>query len=591
MSQHHLPRIPARLDHRLRSAGQGAVLQTGLRSQGASPLTKTSAGGALLYPSSTAMREPPTDPLLASVIAGRYRLDQRIATTDISVVYRASDTRNDNLYAVKILHAAREEVAKRCLREAEAMARVSNPHVVEAFANGILPTRNVYIVMEFLDGESLSELLDREGALPWPRVIRLARQIAEAVAATHAEGLIHRDIKPGNCMRITRGDDLDFIKLLDFGISKNVDARFPTLTTEGAVLGTPAYMAPELTATGQPEIRSDVYSFGVTLYQLLTGTLPFAGETLVDFYYHHTYTPLTPPSQRGAVSLPRELEDLVLRAMDKKPSERFPSMVAMIEVLDALMPTGERPPPLDIRPRSTTEAHPSASAAPKAPSTADIETVTSARPYGKGGPETRHRDPQSRADGEDPTPESNADLRDGTPMPFATTMTAATPSMSGSARGLHKGRETPLPPATILLRAVLLVTMIGLFWGAWRLLEPPPGAHLEPIPVADGIWVNSPPPLRPLPTQVALKLRATPSDAINPALPGAVVAPSELPQYEASDPSKEKPDSTETASDAAAKQEKPAMPAKVTPPAVEPAVAPLDEPLSAFSRRDATRRS
>ncbi len=574
MSQ-HLPGISSQLDlHRVLSAGRACAL--------ASPSTKTSAGEALLYPVSTAMIEPPTDPLLASVIADRYRLDQRIATTDISVVYRASDTRDGSLCAVKILHAAREEVAKRCLREAEAMARISNPHVVEALANGLLPSRNVYIVMEFLAGESLSAMLERDGALPWPRAIRLARQIAEAVAATHAEGIIHRDIKPSNCMRIARDGDPDFIKLLDFGISKNVDARFPTLTTEGTVLGTPAYMAPELTATGKPEITSDVYSFGATLYQLLTGTLPFAGETIVDFYYHHSYTPLIPPSQRGAVNLPSELENLVLRAMAKDPSERFPSMSAMIEVLDALMPTGERPPPLDIHLRSIhSNAAPSALVSPRESSTADIETVTSARL-------SRASNVEERADESDETPGHHVDLQDGTPMPFATTMTAATPGMSGAAPALRKDRETPLPRAALLLRAVLLATMVGLFWGAWTLLEPPPSAQIDPAPVAGGIWVSAPAPLRPLPGPVALNLANTAPSADTPALAEAVAVP-EIAANEPSDPIEKKPDPLEPTSDV--NQEKPAMPAAVIPPAPEPAVAPPDDALSAFSRRDATRRS
>ena len=532
--------------------------------------------------------EPPTDPLLASVIAGRYRLDLRIATTDISVVYRASDTHDGSLCAVKILHAAREEVAKRCLREAEAMARVSNPHVVEAFAHGILPSRNVYIVMEFLAGESLSAMIERDGALPWARAVRVARQIAEAVAATHAEGIIHRDIKPSNCMRIERDGDPDFIKLLDFGISKNVDARFPTLTTEGAVLGTPAYMAPELTATGQPEITSDIYSFGVTLYQLLTGTLPFAGETLVDFYYHHSYTPLIPPSQRGAVNLPSELEALVLRSMAKEPSERFPSMAAMITVLDALMPTSERPPPLEARLRSSEGADvclsPLADSS-KPASAADIETLTSAR-RSRGDSETRERSSLRRAGDGDETP-GHSDLHDGTPMPFATTMTAVTPGMSGAAPAVHKERETPLPLAVLLLRGVLLAAMLGFFWIAWGLLAPLPSASIKPTLVAEGIWVSAPAPLRPLPGRVALNLPSTSAD--KPVLPKVVAATPELTPSDPSDPSD--PGVPTEVKPGGTVQEDRAIAAEVIPSASEPAPPPLDEALSPFSRRDATRRS
>ncbi|MCA9662827.1 MAG: serine/threonine protein kinase, partial [Myxococcales bacterium] len=405
------------------------------------------------------------DPLIGSVIAERYRLDRRIASTDISVVYEAADLRAEapgeapgeaaeRRCAVKILHAAREDVAARCIREAEAMARVANAHVVEALDHGILPSRNVFIAMEFLDGESLSATLEREGPLPWRRVVHLGRQIAEAAAATHAEGIIHRDIKPGNCMRIDRDGDPDFVKLLDFGISRNLDARFPTLTAQGAVLGTPAYMAPELTATGEPSIASDIYSFGATLYQLLTGSLPFTGETLVDYYYHHCYTPLTPPSQRAPEALPEGLEALVLRAMSKAPEGRFPSMIAAIDALDALLPTGERPPPVQV-PERVAPARSSGSL--------EAETITSATPRPAEEVDSSDVDTNVRSPGGlDETPVHETELGDGTPLPFAATRTAATPGMSMPARSSVRG-ELLLPRSGLLIRGAVLAALVGLF--------------------------------------------------------------------------------------------------------------------------------
>jgi len=448
------------------------------------------------------MTEPSTDPLLGSVIAGRYRLDRRIATTEISVVYRAEDISGPGVCAIKILHAARDEVAKRCLREAEAMAQVRNPHVVEALDHGLLPSRNVYIAMEYLSGENLGATLDRDGALPWRRAVRIARQVAEAVAATHAQGIIHRDIKPGNCMRITRDDDPDFIKLLDFGISKNVDARFPTLTSGGAVLGTPAYMAPELTATGKPEIASDVYSFGVLLYQLLTGVLPFTGETLVDFYYHHSYTALTPPSQRGAVDLPDELEALVLRTMAKDPAVRDPSMEAIVEVLDGLFATDERPPPLDIQRREP----PSVNALS---GSNDVETLTSAPALSVDDVDTRERAAEATPAGAlDETP-GQAEFGDGTPMPYATTMTAMAAGLAGGSRPGHRGFQTPLPMSGLALRGLVLAAMFGLFSVGWTALAPET-TQLPQGPPAEGVWVTAPPPLRPLPSRSALGLNGAP---------------------------------------------------------------------------------
>lgn len=554
---------------------------------------------SLLYSPSPAMMEPRTDPLLGSVIAGRYRLERRIAATDISVVYRAEDISDGSTCAVKILHAARDEVAKRCLREAEAMALVSNPHVVEAFGHGILPSRNVYIAMEYLAGESLSATLEREGALPWPRAVRLGRQIAEAVAATHAEGLIHRDIKPANCMRVTRDEDPDFIKLLDFGISKNVDARFPTLTAEGAVLGTPAYMAPELTATGHPEITSDIYSFGATLYQLLTGALPFAGETLVDYYYHHSYTPLIPPSQRGAVEVPAALEALVMRAMEKRPEARFQSMADVARALDALVPTGERPPPLEVRKsvRRTAESSASLAGAEASASSSEIETVTSAPALLVEDYETRERNPagpEASGDYAEETPGHGFELSDGTPMPFATTMTAATPGMSVAPYAGRRGWEAPLPASAIVLRGVVLVAMLGLFGIGWGMMRPDTVLADEAAePPADGVWVTAPAPLRPLPRRGGLDLpELAAADAPAPDLAGGVDGGGELPAAAAglAEPPESMEEAEKQAEGEAENQVEDQAEKRGPEPKPEPDPVAAEEPAP-FGRRDAAKRA
>ncbi|HRI10743.1 MAG TPA: serine/threonine-protein kinase [Nannocystaceae bacterium] len=282
--------------------------------------------------------QPQRDPLLASIVGGRYRLLQRIAATEMSLVYRAVDQTSNQRVAVKLLHASRENLAERCLREAAAMAALQSPHVVRALDFGRTDTGHVFLTMEYLAGENLAETLRREGPLPWPRVIHIGRQLCEALLATHAAGIIHRDVKPANCMRLATAQDPDFVKLLDFGISKNLDRSLPSLTGTGVVLGTPAYMAPELIATGSPTIASDIYALGATLYQLTTGALPFAGQTALDFYYHHQFSPLIAASQRLGRALPPALDDLFTIAMAKEAGQRFADIAAIRAALDALAP-------------------------------------------------------------------------------------------------------------------------------------------------------------------------------------------------------------------------------------------------------------
>ncbi|MEZ4454660.1 MAG: serine/threonine-protein kinase [Nannocystaceae bacterium] len=437
------------------------------------------------------------DPLLGSVVAGRFKLVRRLASTEMSVVYCAQGQGEEehDVVALKLLHAATDEKAERCLREARAMSRVRNPHVVQALEYGRIPGQYVFIVMEYLDGESLAETLDREGKLPWRRVVHFARQLAEALAATHAEGIIHRDIKPSNCMRVEQGGDPDFIKLLDFGISKNVDERFATKTSTGSILGTPAYMAPELSATGTPDVASDVYSLGATLYHLVTGRLPFIGETFVDYCYHHQFTPLVSPLERDPqLDLPEAFDALIVRCLAKSPADRYESVTEVVRALDLLLPTDERPSPLRLVARE--------------PSTDEIATTekpsSATQAMGLGpelgaaelrGIESATRGAMSAANSRIAATRTFRGVPSG-PSDILTPSADATPLVTEALRTAND-IEAPLPTFAVIMRAAMVACLGAVCLLAWHSLAPLEGSVGGDD--GDGLYVNAPAPLRPLP--------------------------------------------------------------------------------------------
>ena len=412
------------------------------------------------------------DPLLGTVVGGRYRLIQRIAATEMSLVYRAVDGTTRERVAVKLLHAARESLAERCLREAAAMARLASPHVVRALDFGRTDTGHVFLAMEYLAGENLAETLRREGPLPWPRALHLAVQICDALVATHAAGIIHRDVKPANCMRLSHAGDPDFVKLLDFGISKNLDRSLPTLTSDGVVLGTPAYMAPELIATGEPTVASDIYAVGATLYQLVTGALPFTGQTPLDFFYHHRFSPLVPPSLRVPDrGLPPALDRLLAAAMAKDPEQRIHGVDALRAALAALRPPAAPPPDID----DSLEIRPTL---PYVLATGDPPTPPEASPslvWGDTEPVVADGWPPALPPAQ-ATPATPFDVE----APAAVTVTA-------------EGPEAVVSWAGVVLRAAAVAVMALLFGAASVVLAPV--TWPEDLVSGEGLVVAPPPPL------------------------------------------------------------------------------------------------
>ncbi|MFC1642226.1 serine/threonine-protein kinase [Myxococcota bacterium] len=228
-----------------------------------------------------------TERLIGTVLAGRYRLAQLLGAGGMGSVYRAEHVHMRKAVAIKVLHrdmTALPEMVARFEREAIASARIEHPNVAGATDFGQLDDGSFFLVLEFVEGQSLRWVLEREGPLPPPRAAEIARQIASALAAAHGAHIVHRDLKPENVMLVSRGDGVDWIKVLDFGIAKVTVEELrdqPALTQYGSVFGTPEYMAPEQALGQTVDHRADLYALGIVLYEMLQARTPFADDDLV----------------------------------------------------------------------------------------------------------------------------------------------------------------------------------------------------------------------------------------------------------------------------------------------------------------------
>ena len=251
---------------------------------------------------------------------GRYRVRAKLGAGAFGTVYRAYDPKLDREVALKVPNPGTldsPERVERFLREAKAAAGLRHPHIVPVFDAGKVGD-HYYIASAFIDGKKLSETIDEAGT-DLERAARLTRELAEALAYAHGQGIVHRDIKPDNVML----DEEDRVHLMDFGLASRQDEA--KLTKDGSVMGTPSYMAPEQARGQQGEAKpaADQYSAGVVLYDLLTGGMPFEGPPAIVIY-NQIHTEPEPPTKRRR-EIPRDLETICLKAMAKRPEERYPS--------------------------------------------------------------------------------------------------------------------------------------------------------------------------------------------------------------------------------------------------------------------------
>jgi serine/threonine-protein kinase len=265
---------------------------------------------------------------------GAYRLTERIGAGGMGEVWRAEHQLLARPAAIKLVRPAAlgggdsgsaRTLLARFEREANATALLSSPHTVQIYDFGV-SEGSFYYVMELLEGMDLKTLVETSGPVPAERAVRFLRQACHSLADAHASGMIHRDIKPANLFTCRRGLELDFVKVLDFGLVKETESRDEDrtqLTMQGIASGTPAFMAPEM-AAGDPNLdgRADLYALGCVAYWLLTGELVFQAGTPVAMLVQHAREAPAPPSTRTELSIPRSLDELVLSCLAKSPEAR-----------------------------------------------------------------------------------------------------------------------------------------------------------------------------------------------------------------------------------------------------------------------------
>lgn len=341
---------PVNLDHTV--VGQAGFTsqpdsaRPGVSQPGVQPAASSSATP---LPAAAASAQPtgmPADPkeLVGTVIDNRYELLEYIGDGGMSVVFKGRHRMMNKICAVKMLHAHLSEnptLLQRFQQEARTAAQMDHQNIVSThdfgLANGIF-----YLVMDFVNGQSLYDLVADEGPLPVQRCVPILLQICEALHHAHESGVLHRDLKPSNVMLVKQGDEADFVKLVDFGLAKLVEEKSEgkgqvgsmTLTQAGEFVGSPLYMSPEQIRNHKVDARSDMYSWGCLAYECLTGNPPFGGETVVDVILQQMTA--LPPSFLEAnpdIVVPPELETMIMKTLEKDPKERPASMFTLIQSL------------------------------------------------------------------------------------------------------------------------------------------------------------------------------------------------------------------------------------------------------------------
>ncbi|WP_006240874.1 protein kinase domain-containing protein [Mycolicibacterium tusciae] len=276
-----------------------------------------------------------SDPLVGTVLDGRYRVDTMIATGGMSSVYRGLDLRLDRPVALKVMesrYAGDQQFLARFQREARAVARLNDPGLVAVYDQGSgTPGRQApYLVMELVEGGTLRELLRERGPMPPHAVAAVLAPVLGGLAVAHAAGLVHRDIKPENVLISDSGE----VKIADFGLVRAVaEAK---ITSTSVILGTAAYLSPEQVSTGDADPRSDVYSVGILAYELLTGVTPFTGDSALSVAYQRMDHDVPAPGTVIA-GVPTQFDDLVLHATARDPQRRYADARDMADDLQEIV--------------------------------------------------------------------------------------------------------------------------------------------------------------------------------------------------------------------------------------------------------------
>jgi serine/threonine protein kinase len=285
------------------------------------------------------------------MLADKYHIEKLLAFGGMGRVYKGTQKPIGRTVAIKVMSPLQSDpensdvYAKRFFREASLLGQLSHPNMVVLHDYGVLNGANdeqsFFLVMEFLDGRTLREAMKAAGRLGIERAVHIGKQVCSALFHAHEKGVIHRDLKPPNIILVERGGDPDFVKLVDFGLVKQLDQEpDEEVTRDDTFVGSPLYMAPEQFTKRQTDIRSEIYSFGVMLYEMIVGRTPFVrapNGTVAEVLVQHATAPV-PPMRTFApdMEIPEHLEYVVMRSLDKNPDARFQTMREILDLLEGL---------------------------------------------------------------------------------------------------------------------------------------------------------------------------------------------------------------------------------------------------------------
>lgn len=284
--------------------------------------------------------------MIGSTLAGCYQIQSLLGAGGMGVVYKARHGLMDRIVAIKMLQAqlvSDQLSVARFHQESKAASRINHPNVITIYDFGISPQGLPYIVMDYLNGQPLSDVIRENGQIAVDRTLKIAIQTCDALAHAHKQGVVHRDLKPGNIVLTTFNDDKDYVKVVDFGVAKLMNQDGQRLTQAGEVCGSPVYMSPEQCLGQELDSRSDIYSMGIVLYETLTGKLPILGKTMVDTMSKHcSEMPPTFKVSRPDLYIPERLETIIFKALAKAPADRQQSMDELKSDLESAIPRAGR---------------------------------------------------------------------------------------------------------------------------------------------------------------------------------------------------------------------------------------------------------
>lgn len=279
------------------------------------------------------------------ILDGKYQIVRLIGEGGMGAVYEGRNTRINRRVAIKVLHAnvaANTEIVQRFEREAQVAGTVGNDHILEILDLGALASGERYMVMEFLDGETFTQRIKGRGRLPAKEAVAILRQVLQGLSAAHGAGIVHRDLKPDNIFILKqKAGHRDFVKIIDFGISKfSEQGTASRMTRTGALMGTPHYMAPEQ-ATGSAEVdrRTDIYALGIILYEAVTGRLPFKAETFNQLLFEIALAKMT-PAREYVPDLDPAIDSIIMKASARDPAHRFQTTDEFVAALEEWERTG-----------------------------------------------------------------------------------------------------------------------------------------------------------------------------------------------------------------------------------------------------------